>query len=261
MGTVNLAEYVVSAGEVVGIEIDSGGPLYVLDGLKQSGGPFNNGSLQGNVVGGESKQANPSGTVVSEADVYLVSTDGNGNYSVSGDRNRGGTVSMEPSSGTYSVASNGRAAFTDGSGGGGGEVCYLVQQNEAFCIEASSEYPGLLFVQPQAPGQQFGTGYLNGEYLGGSLPQYVSTTDSTIDNILLDGAGNISLTYDQSGPDGVFLNQTAVGPTLSTAPEQSPSRGAVFAPKLMDTLLDPGNSSSFQPGAPIKFLSRRPITP
>ncbi len=211
VGTLNLAVYVISAGEVVGIEIDSGGTLYVTNVLKQTGRPFNNGSLQGNAIGGESRQTYNDQTLVSEASVSLLSSDGNGNYSLTQDTNRGGTVAMGMNSGTYSVASNGRTTAMDSGGGDGGEVCYLVQQNEGFCIEASSGNPGSLFFQPQATGQQFGTGYLNGEYLGGSLPQYVSGPDSTIDTASFDGAGNTSFIYDTSGPDGVFLNQTASG--------------------------------------------------
>jgi len=201
------ATYLVSRNEVVLVPTDSGVGLVTATELRRSG-TLGNGIFSGKAVGRESRMVNNNGTEVNDASIYLISFDGRGNLSFTGDENRGGTLTLQAmQSGTYSVnASTGRTTIS----GGGGSICYPVQQNEAFCVEATSGHPGLLFFQAQAAGP-FNTGSLDGQYLGGSLPQYVPTTDDTIDALFLDGIGNGGVTYSQTGPDPPLLNQTGTG--------------------------------------------------
>ena len=191
-----LPGYVISANELV--SLDNGSSLYVNHSLRQSG-TMNNGILGGNVVAQESRQVNDNGNLVNEADVGLLAFDGMGGFNITQDRNRGGTVTTgQTQTGTYMVSSNGR---TTTGGNGGGVTCYVVQQNEAFCVEASSSNPGLIYFEPQAAGP-FNNASLSGEYLGGSLPQYVSTNYDTINSNQFDGIGNNLNSSIYSGPGG-----------------------------------------------------------
>ena len=214
VGTVNHAVYVISAHQLVSIRIDPGGSLYVENVLRQSG-TFNNGTLNGSSVGRGSRQAGANGpSPVSQAFVLLIQTDGNGNINFTEDLNSGGTVTQGATdSGTYMVSSNSRTTFSLTQGGT--IICYLITSNEGFCINTSSTGHNaagaeVIYFEPQAAGP-FSNAYLSGEYLGGSLPQYVSTTDSTIAAYFFDGMGNESLIYSKSGPDGILQNQTLSG--------------------------------------------------
>ena len=149
---------------------------------------------------------------MNEADVDLLTSDGQGNLTLTQDRNRGGTVTTgQMATGTYMVASNGRTTASTGHGSGSGAVCYVVQQNEAFCIETSSSYPGITFFEPQSGGP-FSNASLSGEYLGGSLPQHVSTNFDTVNSQYYDGAGNFDEVYTKSGPGGTQQNLPTSGP-------------------------------------------------
>jgi hypothetical protein len=91
----------------------------------------------------------------------------------------------------------------------------MVASNEGFCINAVDETGDVkgaevLYFEPQSAGP-FSNASLQGEYLGGSLVLYKDDTDSSINTLWADGAGNHSLIYDQSGPDGTLLNQTGSG--------------------------------------------------
>ena len=194
----NYAAYLVSSNEFLVTEIDSGGALVTATSLRQSG-TLNNGILHGKAIGRESRQKNNSGTNVSEADVALLSFDGAGNYSLTEDSNIDGTVTLQQmSSGTYAV--NSTTGRTTINSSGGGSICYPAQQNAGFCIEATSGHPGLLYFQGQATNQQFNNAYLASQFLGGSLPQYVATTGSSIDATYFDGNGNFSFTGTETGP-------------------------------------------------------------
>ena len=216
--TFNFAQYVISAGERTGIEIDSGGALTTDNSLRQTGGPFNLGSMDGTSVGRGSRQANAGGSSPeSQAIVVLIGSSGNGNISFTEDLNSGGTVELNQlETGTYTVASNGRGVFTLASGAT--IVCYLIATNEGYCINATpasgSNDKGaeVLYFEPQtAPAGGFTDASFSGEYLGGSLPQYVSGTFSQIDTNVASGAATFSSTYSQSGPGGTQLNQTLNG--------------------------------------------------
>jgi hypothetical protein len=204
----NYAAYLISANQIVIGEIQSGGGIVIANSLRQSG-TLNNGIFNGKAVGRESRSKN-NGMIVSDAFVLLASFDGAGSDSLTIDENFGGTLLLQQmGSGNYSVDPTTGRTFV--GGGGGGDICYPVQLNEAYCFDPSSSHPGSLFFQAQATGQHFNTAYLNGQYLGGSLPQYVPSTDSTIDALFADGLGNGTTTSSQSGPDGTTLNQTGNG--------------------------------------------------
>ncbi len=217
IGTVNHAIYVISANELAGIRIDSGGSLYVENALRQSG-TFNQGSLNANAIGRGSREAKAnSDNPVSEALVAQIATSGNGNISFTEDINQGGVVETDvQQSGMYSVSSDSRTTFNFTSGAE--IVCYLITTNQGYCINAipatgdNVNGAEVIYFEPQSvPAGGFTDASFSGEYLGGSLPQYVSGTLSQIDSNVSSGAATFSSTYSWSGPTGTTLNQSVSG--------------------------------------------------
>ncbi len=211
--TINYAAYIVSANEVFLEDIDNGGLLTITDARRQSG-TMNNGILNGNGVGFGSRIHNAGqGNANSQAIVLLINSDGSGNMNISIDANTGGTYLQSQESGTYSVEANGRTALN--LPGGAVIVCYMVAGNQGFCINAvpgTGDVKGaeVLYFEAQSAGPFSDSSYL-GEYLGGSLPQYLSGNLSQIDSSLSSGAGTYSSTYSQSGPTGTVQNQAILG--------------------------------------------------
>ena len=212
IGTMNLAVYVVSGSEVLGIETDTAGSLFVTNGFRQSGAT-NIGSLNGASVGRGSRIHNAGqDNAASQALALLLDADGQGNISVTEDVNTGGSFSSGQEIGTYTVASNSRAvlSFT----GGAEIVCYLITSNEGFCINAIAgtgdtvKGAEVIYFEPQSapPGGSFSNTSFSGEYLGGSLPQYTSNTFNQVDSDFASGAGLFYSTYSQSGPGGTNQN-------------------------------------------------------
>ena len=214
VGTVNHAVYVISANELVSIRIDNGGSLYVENNLRQSG-TFNQRSLNGNAIGRGSRKAKANtNSPVSEALVLQFEADGNRNISFAEDVNSGGTFGQATQVGTYAVSSDSRTVFTLTSGAT--IVCYLIASNNGYCINATAASGDnvagaeVIYFEPQSAGP-FSDASFSGEYLGGSLPQYVSGTLSQIDSNVSSGAATFSSTYTWSGPTGTQQNQTLTG--------------------------------------------------
>jgi hypothetical protein len=101
-------------------------------------------------------------------------------------------------------------------------ACYLVITNEGYCINAipasGSNVDGaeVIYFEPQSAGP-FSDASFSGEYLGGSVPQYVSSTLSQIDSNVSSGAATFSSIYSWSGPNGTQQNQTLTGTYNVTA--------------------------------------------
>lgn len=215
--TLNYAAYIVSANEVFLVDIDSGGILSITDTLRQSG-TFNNGSLNGSSVGVGSRINNAGqSNARNQAVAILINANGIGDISFNIDANTGGTFGQSADGAAYTVESNGRTSFNFSSGAV--IVCYLVGQNQGFCINAvpasGATVAGaeVIYFQPQAAGP-FSDSSLAGEYLGGSLPEYLSGDVSQIDSNESDGSTVnpvYSSTFTQSGPSGTQQNQTQSG--------------------------------------------------
>ena len=95
-------------------------------------------------------------------------------------------------------------------------ACYLITTNEGYCINAipasGSNVDGaeVIYFEPQSAGP-FSNASFSGEYLGGSVPQYVASTLSQIDSNVSSGAATFSSIYSWSGPNGTQQNQTLTG--------------------------------------------------
>ncbi len=227
IGTSNLAHYIISANETVGIRIDNGEPLFTESNLKQSG-TFNLGSLNGSAIGAGSREHNAdTNDPDSQATVLQVESSGNGNISFAEDiYTVAGGLQQGTLTGTYTVASNSRTVITLSNGST--VTCYLIASNQGFCINtAGSGHDAagaeLTYFEPQVvPSGGFSDASFSGEYLGGSLPQYLSSTLDQIDSNVSSGAATFYSTYTQSGPGGV--NQ---GQTLSGTYNVTPATGAI----------------------------------
>jgi hypothetical protein len=216
---INEAVYVVSANEVILTDIDSGGSLFIDNSLKQTSGSWGLGSLNGNSVGRGSRIHNVTTNAESQALVGLFTANGTGSISLAVDTNTGGSFAFGVELATYAVASNGRTVFS--LSGGAEIVCYLVGVNEGFCINAipasgdNDKGAEVIYFEPQqAPARGFTAASFSGQYLGGSLAQYLGTETgiyTQVDTNVADGLNTFQSTYSQSGPGGSSLNLTLSG--------------------------------------------------
>jgi D-alanyl-D-alanine carboxypeptidase len=129
---------VISANELVGIRIDTGGSTCTWRNTLRQSGTFNQGSLNGNAIGRGSREAKAnSDNPVSEALVAQIVTSGNENISFTEDVNSGGNVvTGVQQSGMYSVSPDSRTTFNLASGAE--IVCYLVTTNRGLLHQRHS---------------------------------------------------------------------------------------------------------------------------
>jgi hypothetical protein len=212
-GTSNFSFYVVSATELLFMQIDSipaGKSMTSGSILQQTGGgSFTNASLNGTSVIENSALG---GGTTPETLVGLFTSNGTGTFSLSADDNTGGTITTMSASGTYSVASNGRVTLTALSGKS--PVLYLVSQNEAFLIGTDGGVSFGMF-EPQSPGP-FSNSSISGTYAGGSITPVGSNVSDEVDEFVVTSAGNFSVTSDNSSGGGLTSNKMQSG-TYSVA--------------------------------------------
>jgi hypothetical protein len=182
--------YVVNATEMLFMDDDiiDAGPLSTGRALQQSG-TFTDASLTGvSVV--ESQALDPNNTPSTpDAQAGFLTANGSGTLSVNIDDNDGGTMTLgETSSGTYSVASNGRATLAL-TGETNAPVFYLIAPNQAFVIGTSAKV-GFGTLTPQT-GSNFTLASLKGSYLGGTQYPVDSNAKAQLIQIQADGAGNL----------------------------------------------------------------------
>ena len=130
----------------------------------------------------------------------MLTTDGNGNGTLSYDENDGGTLSLhQPPPGTYDVASNGRAVLKD-SGSNAIAVLYLVSQNRAFIVGQDNTVASG-YLEPQSGGP-FSAASAIGTYWGGSIMPVTSAVTDSVIWCFADGNGNLNGTTNTSGSGG-----------------------------------------------------------
>ena len=147
------------------------------------------------------------GSPVSEAEAGLLTTDGAGNGSVSIDQNDGGTLNQFSSSGTYSVAANGRVTLSS-SFQTNPPILYLVGRNQAFVVGTDSLVTsGILDAQSSPP---FSNVSIIGQYLGGTVTPVLASVTNTAGAASGDGhspMGDITFSLSSSGPSGPGSSQ------------------------------------------------------
>lgn len=210
-GTLNFAFYVVSDGQLVAVETDSvgaGSPLLSGNILQQS--TVGSGSLTATVF-----EVSALGTSNSPEAQVGQAVWGSPNVTITSDQNDAGTLTSElTQSGTFVVNSqNGRTTLANSNSqgslflpatGSSSPVLYLVAPNQGFIIGTDS---GVTFGTFVAQSGIFNTASLSGTYAGGSLtPVSSSVLDEEVGQATADGAGNLTLVYDQAS--GLIQNQS-----------------------------------------------------
>jgi hypothetical protein len=203
------AFYVGSSVQILMVATDAiGSPanLTVWSIAQQHSSAFSDSSLNGvgvvEVTGSDVVGGNP----VSEAEAGLLTTDGQGNGSVSLDQNDGGTLTQLHNSGTYTVAANGRVTLSS-SFGANPPVFYLTDRNQAFVVGTDSLVTsGILDAQAGSP---FTNQSILGTYLGGTVAPALSSDTNAVSWGFADGNGNINLSENTSGPSGPGSSQFA----------------------------------------------------
>jgi len=213
-GTTNYSFYVVSATELLVMEIDQGAGQAIASGsiLKQAGaGSFGSSSLNGTSVFETTalETSGASNTAVSQVGLFI--TDGSGTLSTTSDLNTGGTLTQPvKTGGTYTVATNGRVTLTNSGIGSSQPIVYLVSQNTGFMIGTDMSVAfGFMESQSTPQSGMFTTASVSGTYAGGTIAPVESSASHEVDIESADGVGNLSMTSDISSSGGLIQNQSS----------------------------------------------------
>jgi uncharacterized repeat protein (TIGR01451 family) len=200
----NVVFYVVNSSEILTLSID---PLYqstpIISGevRKQTvpSGGFTQTSLDGNsyvlYATGVDPANGGSATLLSQVGIA-----GGGNSSGENDANDNGSVTSKATSGSLTIASNGRAASADGS-----FVFYLIGTDSAFFVQGSSgagsPNPAAFGYAQQQSGSSFTNASLSGQlFFGGGAPVPGGEFDSG--TATFDGVGTMTINVDSQGSEG-----------------------------------------------------------
>jgi hypothetical protein len=212
VGNQNFVFYVVSTTQLEILQSDvPGGTLVAGEVLKQTGGgSFTNASLSGASVIAMQSLAG-SGPAVTAG---FVNANGAGGFGITFDQNKGGTLSSQTFSGTYSVSSNGRTTLSI-SGQSQVPVFYLINSNQAFMVGTDNGASiGQIF--PQSGGPSFTNSSISGTYLGGSYPPQSAVVSQEVDTVTSDGAGNINGTSENNNNGGPSSNPITATYSMAT---------------------------------------------
>ena len=220
--TTNYSFYPVSNTELVMLAIDpvsSNAPLALFTLLRRPINNYTNASISVATVSQLQGLGTSNSNTVPYALLGITKFDGNGGVAITTDENLGGTMSANSyPNATYSMASNGRATIT---GFGGSSVVLYLSQAVGFLLGSDSGVAyGTLLPQIASP---YSNSSISGSYQGGTLQTVEPTMVVEADSAAADGAGNLALTYDTSGPggpqQGLILNTTyTVDSTSGRAP-------------------------------------------
>jgi hypothetical protein len=199
--TVTYSYSQVSPSELVATSADmtsSTIPLVSGSVLLQSG-PFSKASLTGaNVLEtiGTSQQTT---TFIPDVSLGLLTSDGNGNATVSVDEFRGTLQPPQSFTATYTVdAASGQVTLATG---GTPPIIYLVSSTKAFILSGGTDV-GLGMLEGQS-GSPFTNASLKGNYLGGTLQV---PPLNVVSLVAPDGTGKVAFTSNTSGPSGLQTN-------------------------------------------------------
>jgi hypothetical protein len=197
--------YVISASQVVYISINTTADS-VLSGSAQlqvpPAGGFGLGSISGNSVFATQGKVSAASTFVN---IGAANADGDGDFSIAIDRNTAGTSASGTASGTYTVASNGRVAFTFATSSVGNlspSIVYLDGLNQGFLAPTDSVAS---FGSLEPGGSGFTNASLSGNYFIGTIAPEGSQVGDTSGVATFDGVGTIQGTTDESDPGGILI--------------------------------------------------------
>lgn len=222
IGTVDCSYYMVSDSQLLMMEIDNvaGQNRRIMGGevLAQQSPSL------GAATGVLATTSLISGTLTSQNQVGLFTTDGSGNLTFTADQNSGGTLSSvsNGAGASYTVGANGRVTLSSSGIANSDPILYLVSADEAFVIGTDANVTfGFTELQTGSP---FQTSSLSGIYGGGSVPLLSSGAISQVDVATADGNGSVSFVTDSSST-GTGINQNAT--STGTYVVASNGRGTV----------------------------------
>lgn len=197
--TTNYSFYPVSASELIMLGIDpvsNSAPLSLFT-LYLNPGNWSTSVIHTTTVTQLQGVGTSNGSTVPYGVLAITTFDGNGGLAVSTDENLGGSVSAKKYTATYSAASNGRTTV---SGFSSNPIVMYFSANVAFILDgdAGATFGSLV---PQQ-GTMLSNSSINGSYQGGTLQTVLPTVTVEADSAAADGAGNLALTFDTSGPGG-----------------------------------------------------------
>jgi len=213
--SLNLTAYVVSAGELLVMRMDSFSSDGLLSGtiLSQASASFDNTALDSPAV---YYQLGVDGSADSYAEIGLIMPDAKGGLTFNTDLSSLNMNLSETATAHYSVLSAGRVTITIISASSdlisSAKVLYLVDKNQAFFLDTSTSV-GLGFVEPQAaaPTGGFANSSFSGTFPAGTVAPSITANVNTTGLATLDGAGNFSESATASTLSGLFVNQTTTG--------------------------------------------------
>jgi len=207
-GTTSYSFYIVSASQLLVMEIDHlgpGSPIVSGSILQQSTPALNAlGVLRTSAI-------DTSGGPVAQSQVGLFSADGSGNFTVNTDEMTGHNQSAPSCTGTYSVIDpvTGRTTLSYSGTACAENVLYLVSANQGFVLGTDANVT-FGFMENQSAGPFS----LSGTYAGGSVAPVLSSAGTQIDIAIADGVSAVNFTTDSSTSGGLGQNQTS-GETFS----------------------------------------------
>src|SRR5712664_3073544 len=248
----NFVFYLVNAGKVFAMEMDAVTPLTpLLNGaVLQQQTPilgFSNASLNGGMViyltgraaSGCGGGTGPARNVLAG----LLTSDGIGTVGLTYDENCGGApTSVTGLPGTYSVTSNGRAAFRLG---GAYVAAYMVSANQAFFIVPDSSVL-FGFGEPQAAGV-FTNSAVTGTYAGSTSTPATLGVAIFSGEFTADGAsptGNITGAEDIGAPSGASIG-VAANSTYTVSSTPTNGRGTIAGSFVGNGVLYAVSTSKF----------------
>ena len=196
--TTNYSFYPVSTTEMVMLSVDpvsSSAPLGLFSLSNRPQNNYTNASITVTTVA--ELQGLASSNTVPYAALAFAAFDGKGAVTVSTDENVGGTLSANNYAATYNVATNGRTTVT---GFGTNPVVFYLGGSVAYILVSDAGVTsGSIVPQFSSP---YTNSSINGSYQGGTLQAVLPTVTVEDDSAAADGAGNLALTFDTSGPGG-----------------------------------------------------------
>lgn len=196
---VSPSELLVISGDTTSAMV----PLVAGTALQQSG-TLSNASFTGANVLELTGSAIQTAIVIPDVTLGLLTSDGNGNLTATYDEYKGSLLPPQTYAATYAVdAASGRTPITSGTTRA---ILYLVSNANAFVLGTdASASSGLLEGQLGAP---FTNASLKGNYLGGTIPW---PDLHVVSLVAADGAGNVQITSDSSGSNGLQPDQKLSG--------------------------------------------------
>jgi YVTN family beta-propeller protein len=201
LGTGNFAFYVVNASQLLILQIDpiSQGLQTLFSGqiVQQQGLAYSDSDLNGVSVLGLQGLDTSCTPACADALLGLVTWNGAGSLSFTGDENDGGTVSSNSGlAGTYSVGSNGRVLIS--GGGNHNPIFYLTGKNAGFAVSSGGSKVQFGSMVAQA-GSNFNNNSISGNYYGGTWELVYTST-----------CGQVGVVDVNSG-NGNFTSETNCG--------------------------------------------------